>query len=250
MAELENNINETQVENTPQEEIVKNGSGQQEAAAENPENLQEGESQDGEGEGGDEEPVEPVKDYKVLIALSKKRGSKRILVPSMEGYESGYNIDGIYVEKGGEARIFALADIVKPFGINSTDLSPNDKNYGKISQSIGGMDGEESTQTLIDIYYLEAGTACVDAKEYGWLPAGGELDLALACIEDFNAMCEVLECDPIDSGKYWLSQRRNANYAWFYDVEFGGYGSWLGGMDELKVRPVKSAEGYEEVGAE
>lgn len=193
--------------------------------------------------------TEEQKTSKVLIALSKKRGSKKILVPSMEGYESGYNIDGIYVTDGTEARIFALADMQKPFGISSQDLPSTDKNYGRLSQSLGGMDGEESSQTLIDIYYLDEGTACVDAREFGWLPAGGEMGLAVANRDAFNALAEALDADPIDGGRYWLSQRRNANYAWFYDADENGYGSWLGGMTQMKVRPVKSAEGYEEAEA-
>lgn len=191
---------------------------------------------------------EPQQIAKVLIALTKESGRvKKILVPSMEGYETGYVVDGIFVEKDEEARIFALDDMEKPFGINSPDLPSTDKQYGKISSTIGGLEGEESTQTLIDIYGFAQGTACVDSQQYGWLPEGGEFDLALADIEKFNQLCEEAGGTPINSGRYWVSQRRNSNYAWFYDVEQNGYGAWVGGLSLLKVRPVMSAEGYKEV---
>jgi len=181
----------------------------------------------------------------VMIALTKKRGGKKVLAPSMEGYESGYTIDGIYVSDGGESRIFALGDTVAGYGFASEDLPADDENYGKVSPSIGGMDGEESTQCIIDVYQLSSG-APVEAKKYGWLPSAGEFDLLLANKDAFNALAEAAGGTKVETGRYWLSQRRNALYPWFYDIDGNGCGSWLGGSTQLSVRPCMSAYGYEE----
>ena len=182
---------------------------------------------------------------KVLIALTKKKGGKKILVESMEGYQSGYTVDGIYVEKNGIARIFSISENQARYGINSQDLKPGDAHYEEIVPSLGGYNGEEMTQLLIDIYYLQAGDAAVEAQAYGWLPEAGEMDLVAENVEAFNALIEVVGGTPISNGKYWLAQRRNANYAWFYDAAEKGYGSWIGGMSALNIRPCMSADEYE-----
>ena len=183
---------------------------------------------------------------KVLIALTKTRGKNKILVASMDGYGSGYQVDGIYVEQNGVARIFSISESQVGYGIPSQDLKPGDAHYEEITQAMDGYDGEESTQCIIDVYGLHAGTACVEAKTYGWLPAAGEMALVRDNLEAFNAACEAAGGQPIGSGKYWLSQRRNANYPWFYDAAAQGVGSWLGGNSSLLVRPCMAADEYAE----
>lgn len=181
---------------------------------------------------------------RVLIALTKNRGGKKVLAESMEGYESGYTIDGIFVEHNGVARVFAINDQQARFGINSQDLQPGAPHYNEIVPSLGGFNGEEMTQLLIDIYYLQAGDAAVEAQAYGWLPEAGEMDLVADNLEAFNALVEAVGGTPVSNGKYWLAQRRNANYAWFYDAAEKGYGSWVGGMSSLNIRPCMSAEDW------
>lgn len=189
----------------------------------------------------EEEPQNPAR---VLIALTKNRGGKKVLAESMEGYESGYTVEGIFIEKDGIARLVSINESQARFGINSQDLKPGDAHYGVIEPNLGDYDGEEMTQLLIDIYYLQAGDAAVEAQAYGWLPEAGEMDLVMDNLEAFNALVEALGGTPITNGKYWLSQRRNANYAWFYDAAEKGCGSWIGGMSSLSIRPFKSAEDW------
>ena len=180
----------------------------------------------------------------VLIALTKKRGGKKYLAPSMEGYETGYNIDGIYIKEGDASRIFALGDITAAYGIASQDLPDTDPNYGKVSPSVGGMDGEESSQCIIDIYQLTEG-AVISAKEYGWLPSAGEMDMVAKNIDAVNALLEAAGGTKISDGRYWLSQRRNASYPWFFDAAEKVYGAWVGGSTQLLARPCKSAADWE-----
>ena len=183
---------------------------------------------------------------RVLIALTKNKGGKMVLAESMEGYESGYSIDGIFIEKDGIARVFAISEQQVRFGINSDDLDPEDRHYGEIVPSLGGYNGEQMTPLLIDIYHLEAGDAAVEAQAYGWLPEAGEMDLIAENIEAFNALIEAVGGTPITNGKYWLAERRNADYPWFYDAAEKGYGSWIGGKSSLNIRPCMSAEGWME----
>lgn len=183
---------------------------------------------------------------RVLIALTKTRGGKKILAESMAGYESGYTVDGIFIEKNGIARVFAINAPQAPFGINSHDLQPGSAHYDEIVPSLGGYSGQEMTQLLIDIYNLQDDNAAVLAQAYGWLPEAGEMDLVAENVEAFNALVESLGGTPVTSGKYWLAQRRNAAYAWFYDAAQNGYGSWVGGMSPLLVLPCKSADDWME----
>lgn len=181
----------------------------------------------------------------LLIAVTKNNGGDKLLVPSMDGYKKGYTVDGIYVEKDDVSRIFALKETLFAYGIQSSNLPEGDKHYDEIIPSFGGFDGESSTNTIIDIYQLGADTAAVEAKKYGWLPEAGELDLIANNLDEFNSISELAGGTPL-GGRYWLSQRRNADYPWFYEVG-QGLGSWLGGLNLLKVRPCMSAEGYEVV---
>ena len=180
----------------------------------------------------------------VMLALTKKRGGKKVLAPSMEGYETGYNIDGIYIKVDEVSRIFALKDMAVGYGIDTADLPETDSNYGKIIATMDGMDGEENTQCIIDIYQLTSGAA-VSAKEYGWLPSGGEMSMLKDNKEAVNALLEAAGGDVIGNAKYWLSLRRNASYPWFYDGAEDGFGSWKGGSSQLLVRPCMYADAYE-----
>lgn len=182
---------------------------------------------------------------RLLIAVTKKNGGEKLLVPSIEGYKKGYTVDGIYVEQDGVARIFAPTEAPLVYGIDSQNLPAEDKHYEEIIPSFGGVDGESSTDTLISIYQLGEGTAAVEARGYGWLPEAGEFDLIANNLEAYNALCAEVSGATVE-GRYWLSQRRNADYPWFYEVG-QGLGSWLGGVNQLKVRPCMSADGYEVV---
>lgn len=182
---------------------------------------------------------------KVLIALTKKNSGHRILVASMDGHLSD-EVDGIYVEQDGKARIFSLNEKSVRYGIDSPNLPSDDIHYEQIVDSFGGMDGQKSTSILIDIFHLGKNDAAVEASEYGWLPEAGEFELAVNNLEAFNTLAVAAGGNPLSERKYWLAQRRNAKYAWFYDVAHNGLGSWLGGGNQLLIRPVKSAAGYEE----
>ena len=183
---------------------------------------------------------------KVLIALTKKQGGKKILVPSLEGYETGYNVDGIYVSDGIHAVILSLTESQHPWGGNSVDLAEGDPLYDAGCNSLQSFDGEWLTDFLIKMMHLTEGTAMVEAKKEGWLPAGGELTMIMANKDEVNSLLEIVGGEQLNSEHYWTSSKFSDERAYSYDMERGLFNLRKGNVNALAVRPVKSSAGYVE----
>ena len=179
----------------------------------------------------------------VFLALSK--GKKKVLVTSMEGYEK-YTVDGIYVTNGSNAIIIALDEQTLPFGGDSVDLHEGDPLYDVASPSMSTFDGEWRTDFLIGFYGAQEGTALVEAKKKGWLPSGGELALIASNKDKVNELLEAVGGTKLSDNYYWTSQKFSNERMWSWDMTEGKFTLNNGNVDELYVRPVKSAEGYSE----
>lgn len=187
---------------------------------------------------------EQEKVSKALIALSK--GKQKILVPSMEGYGTGYTVEGIYVSDGANAVILAVGEQALPFGIDSQDLSEGDPLYDVASPAMSSFDGEWRTDFLISFFNPEDGTALIEAKKYGWLPCGGEIALIASMKEEVNALLNAVSGTPLSDEYYWTSQKFSNERMWSCGMSDGKFTLNKGCVDSLAVRPVKSADGYAE----
>ena len=189
---------------------------------------------------------QPTEVSKVLIALTKNKGKQKILVPSMEGYETGYTIDGIYVSDGAHAVILSVDEQSLPFGGESVDLRPGDELYDVTSPSMSSFDGDWRTDFLISFMNPEAGTALVEAKKQGWLPSGGEMTLVASKKDEVNALLEAVGGVVLSDDYYWTSQKFSNDRMWSCDMADGKFTLNNGCVSSLAVRPVKSAAGYAE----
>lgn len=187
---------------------------------------------------------EQEKVSKALIALSK--GKQKILVPSMEGYGTGYTVEGIYVSDGANAVILAVGEQALPFGIDSQDLREGDPLYDVASPAMSSFDGEWRTDFLISFFNPEDGTALIEAKKYGWLPCGGEIALIASMKEEVNALLNAVSGTPLSDEYYWTSQKFSNERMWSCGMSDGKFTLNKGCVDSLAVRPVKSADGYAE----
>lgn len=184
---------------------------------------------------------------KVLIALTNKKGKNKILVPSMDGYESGYTVDGIYVSDGINAIIVGMDEQQLPYGINSEDLHEGDKYYNVVSPIMCSFDGEWRTEWLIGFLGVGEGTALVEANKKGWLPSGGEMALIASKKEEINALLVEAGGSALSDGDYWTSQKFSNERVWSCMMESGNFTLNNGCVDSLNVRPVKSAAEYAEI---
>ena len=191
--------------------------------------------------------VQEQSEAKALIALTKNRGKNKILVSSMEGYESGYTVDGIYVTDGSNAIIVGLTEQQLPYGIDSEDLQEGDPLYDVASPSMSNFDGEWRTDFLIGFLGVGEGTALVEAKKDGWLPSGGEMSLIASKKEEINALLEAVGGTLLSDDDYWTSQKFSNERVWSCMMESGNFTLNNGCVDSLNVRPVKSAADYAEI---
>lgn len=187
---------------------------------------------------------QPAEAAKVLIALTRNKGKQKILVPSMEGYEVGYTVDGIYVSDGTHAVIISVDEQTLPFGGKSEDLQPGDELYDVASPSMSSFDGEWRTDFLIGFMHPEDGTALVEAKKQGWLPAGGEMALVASNKSEVNALLEAVGGSVLSDGYYWTSQKFSNDRMWSCDMADGTFTLNNGCVSSLAVRSLKSAKGY------
>lgn len=182
---------------------------------------------------------------KVLIALTKNRGKQKILVSSMEGYETGYTINGIGIMEGEKGILLSLSEQILPFGGISQDIPEGDKRRNITSQ-MSDFDGQQRTDFIISHYELENGAA-VEAKKFGWLPSGGEMSFVYDHKDEVNALLEAVGGDPLSEDLYWTSQMFSNEYPWHMSMIDGKFAMYLGRENELAVRPVASLEGYTEI---
>lgn len=187
---------------------------------------------------------QPMEAAKVLIALTKTRGKQKILVTSMEGYESGYTVDGIAIKDGEHELLIALNEQLLAYGGQSEDIPEGGKRSE--TSSMTDFDGEWRTDFIIAHYEFTSGAA-VASKAFGWLPAGGEMALIYAHKAEIAALLEAVGGDPLSEDlPYWTSQMFSNEYPWHMSMVDGKFSMWMGQVDELCVRPVKSLAGYQE----
>ena len=108
-------------------------------------------------------------------------------------------------------------------------------------------DGKSRTEYIISRYGYGDGTAAFEAMKYGWLPSGGEMALLKANADTVNEKMVLVGGTLVGQDAYWTSQLFNNDYVWSLDMAEGMFGRWRGQVDVLKVRPVKSIEGYSEI---
>ena len=185
------------------------------------------------------------KHAKVKIALTSTNGSK-ILVDSIEGYKKGYNVDGIAVIDGKHAIMLSLTESAETFGKQTEDLPDTDERYQAVC-SMSDYQGNKKTDFVIGFFGLGEGTAPVVAKSFGWLPDSGEIGLIANNREAINVLLEEVGATPVGEGKYWTSVKYSKRYIWHCDMEAKELRMYKGMASLLKVRPVKSVEGYTEV---
>lgn len=187
-----------------------------------------------------------VSEVKVLIALTKNRGGKKLLVPSMEGYTTGYKVDGVAVIEGENSVLVTLTELSAQYGGTSEDLPLDSKMREAMSPAMTEYDGQDRTDYIIGRYGFTDG-AVVEAKKKGWLPSGGEMALVGRNKDAVNALLEAVGGALLTDDNYWTSQMFSNDYPWFMTMETVEFAMWKGQVNELRVRPVKSVEGYEEV---
>lgn len=189
---------------------------------------------------------EQLQPAKVLIALSK--GRQKLLVGSIEGYESGYKVDGIGIIDGENAILVSLTEQLLPYGGVSEDIPVGDKRRS-ITSAMSDFDGHQRTAFIIAHYEFTEGAA-VASTAFGWLPSGGELALIHAHKNEVNELLEAVGSTLLGDDNYWTSQMFSNEYPWHMSMADGKFAMWRGQYNELAVRPVASLDGYTEATAE
>lgn len=185
---------------------------------------------------------------KAMIALTKKSNGEKLLVDSMDDYASGYVVNGIYVTDGVNSLILSLDEESLPFGgSDSIDLVEGDDLYNVNPPAMSSFDGEWRSSFLEDFYGLSEGTAIVEAKNFGWLPCGGEMALIHTLKAEINTLLEEVEGTAISDAYYWTSQKFSNERMWSCDMTDGKFSLNKGNVSALLVRPIKYANGYSEV---
>lgn len=193
---------------------------------------------------------------KVLIGLRKKSDNSKIAVTS-EAYGSydkrSYATEGIIIRNEDEEvdLLFSMEEKTATFGQGPEDIPETDKRRKKApaNPSFSELDGYARTQWQIENHHdtMDDGCAICEAVKFGWLPSNGEMFWALSRAEGFNEVAEICNSDTLDGNKYWCSTQYNPDYMWCYNVEAGAFEFWHSKTTSMSIRPVKSAEDYQEV---
>ncbi len=182
-----------------------------------------------------------VVETKVLYAVSKK--DSKLLVESLENYKE-YSVDGVAVLNGDNKVMCSLSE--KQCAIGDTeDLPEGDKGRDIPSPSMTDFDGKLRTEFLKEMHGNNP--AIEYAEGYGWIPAGGELDLIIKNKEAVEEKINAAGGSVLAGENYWTSNQFNNEHIWSLNVAEDKYEMWHGKKNQFTVRPVKSAEGYREV---
>ena len=179
----------------------------------------------------------------VLYAVSK--GENKFLVESLDDYK-GYSVDGIAVKSGDEESIVICGLSEGQYAIGDTeDLPEGDKGRDIPSPSMTDFDGKDRTEFLKEMHGNNP--AIEYAEAYGWIPAGGELDLIIKNKEAVEEKINAAGGSIFAGENYWTSNQFNNEHIWSLNVAENKYEMWHGKKNQFTVRPVKSAEGYREI---
>lgn len=149
--------------------------------------------------------------------------------------EEGWTVEGVSVSDGQHSIVVALEETQSAFGC----VESQDEETGVPSPSMSDYDGEMRTDFLIGFYNATEG-ALVTAKEYGWLPSGGEIKMIYDNKEAINALLEAAGGDLLTDGEYWTSQKFSNDRMWSINMSDGTFSIDRGCTSELTVRSVKS----------
>lgn len=144
--------------------------------------------------------------------------------------------DGVAVIDGDHALVISLHEEICSFGCG---IDSQDEETGVPSPSMDTFDGEMRTQFLTDFYHPEDG-ALIIAREYGWLPSGGEMKFIFDHKDAINAIIQEAGGDIMADDDYWTSQRFSNDRMWSCNMSDGTFSIDRGCISELRVRPVKA----------
>jgi len=202
----------------------------------------------------DFEPME--EGTKILIGLRKKSDNSMLAVPK-ELYSSydmrNYYMDGIIIRNEDEEvdLLFSPTEQNAVFGEGLPDIPATDKRRKKApaNPSFTELDGEWCTQWQINNHpdCCTDGYAICEAIKYGWLPSNGEMYWALKNAAAFAEVAQICGADTLSGDAYWCSTQYDRDYMWSYNVIGGRFEFWHSKYTSMTIRPVKSAEDYEEV---
>ena len=181
-----------------------------------------------------------VVETKVLYAVSKK--DSKLLVESLENYKE-YSVDGIAVLDGDNKVMCGLSEKQCTIG-DTEDLPEGDKGRDIPSPSMTDFDGEMRTEFLKERHGNNP--AIEYAEGYGWIPAGGELDIIIKNKEAVDEKLTAAKGAVLSGENYWTSNQYNNEHIWSFNTAESKYEMWHGKKNQFSVRPVKSVEGYAE----
>lgn len=177
-----------------------------------------------------EESQAETSSVSVQLLLTKDEESKL-----SDEAEEGWTVEGVAVSDGQHSIVVALEEAQSAFGC----VESQDEETGVASPSMSDYDGEMRTDFLIGFYNATEG-ALVVAKEYGWLPSGGEIKMIYDNKEAINAKLEAAGGDLLTDSEYWTSQKFSNERIWSINMEDGTFSIDRGCVSELIVRSVKS----------
>ena len=178
---------------------------------------------------------------KILYAISKEED--KLLVESLDSYQD-YSVDGIAIIEGENGIICSLSEGQYAIG-DTEDLPEGDKGRDIPSPSMTDFDGKLRTEFLKEMHGNNP--AIEYAEAYGWIPAGGELDLIIKNKEAVEEKINAVGGSVLAGENYWTSNQFNNEHIWSLNVAESKYEMWHGKKNQFSVRPVKAIKGYREV---
>lgn len=200
------------------------------------------------------EGIEPIEnETKVLIGLSKKSDSSKVAVTAEEydGIDkSGYVTEGVIIRNNDVDLLFSPNEVDAIMGEGPADIPETDKRRKRQSSPINGTeyDGEERTAIQLELHpeAQDDGCAVCEAIKFGWLPSYGEMTLLYKNKDVFNELAGKTEIAPLSDAEYWTSTQFSDDYMWSVDFANNIAEFWRSKSSTMKVRPCKSAVGYQE----
>lgn len=200
------------------------------------------------------EGIEPVEDKtKVLIGLNKKSDGSKVAVTAEE-YDSidknSYVTDGVIIRNDDADLLFSPNEVDTTMGKGPADIPETDKRRKGQSSQINGTeyDGEERTAIQLELHpeAQDDGCAICEAIKFGWLPSYGEMTLLYKNKDVFNEIAGKAGIILISDAEYWTSTQFSDDYMWSVDFANNIAEFWRSKSSTMKVRPCKSAVGYQE----
>ena len=200
---------------------------------------------------------ELVDNLKVLIALRNLNNGTKLAV-TKEQYvnysPNKYTVDGIIIrnEDIDADLLFSKTETTAHFAeTGEPDIPETDKRRKNANPNPQFTDLDGMDRTAWQLAYHqdthESGCAICEAVKFGWLPSGGEMNLASENKEAFNEIAEIVQATPLNDNKYWLSTQYSEDYMWSLDMGTNTFEFWWCKTTMMKVRAVKSASDYIEV---